>query len=85
MAIPSLKVEDGKSILLKAAIEPLIPTIKIPTTAITRKNKTLRGAFSRLNERPPLANHAVKAIIAINVAEASPQKSRFIVTFFFRG
>ena len=62
--IPSTKVSDGKSILLNAATEPLIPIRKMPKTAIA-KNNVAFGLFLKLNGFPPLANHAV------NVRKAS--------------
>ena len=58
--MPSEIVADGKSIELRAATEPLIPTKKIPMIAIVKNNKTFGGAFLKSNVFPPLANHAVK-------------------------
>ena len=67
LAMPSLSDDDGYSMLLSAANEPLIPTRKIPKSAIAIKSCTLRGARRRLKLFPPLANQAIRAMIAIKV------------------
>ena len=83
-ASPSPSDDDGKSILLKAATEPLIPTKRKPKTATASNSKILRGALIT-KDFPPLENQAVKANAASNenvmTRCAAIQKGRVGVKF----
>ena len=57
-ARPSASVVDGKIMLLRAAIDPLIPTTKINNSARATNARSFDGIL-RFSRRPPLANHAV--------------------------